>query len=395
MSLLGTPLLVVLWICTVLAPIGTYWAWRRVRGPRVLRATQRLGMIGVCQLAALCLVAAAINDYGLFYKSWGEASQGLETIAGLRSAATGNPAPTAAVDGISGGPGTAGGIRVESSSGGPNSWARTGRIDSVLISGGASGLSNHAFVYLPPQYFQAKFQGQYFPAVEVFTGYPGIDRYLVSRLKYPQVLQRLVDSHSARPAVLVMMRPSVTFPRDTECTDVPAGPQAETFFAADVPTQISAHFRVQPTGWGAIGDSTGGYCAVKLAMLNPTMFPAAVSLSGYYYALRDHTTGDLWSGSSVIRNSNNLFWRLRHLPAPPISIMLGTSPSESGADGYAEAQSFAHAVRAPMSIRIVSVPHGGHNLATWSAELPTGLRFLANALPPTCPAPTIAPPGQS
>ena len=53
--------------------------------------------------------------------------------------------------------------------------------------------------------------------------------------------------------VLVMMSPSVAPPRDTECTDVPAGPQALTFLAADVPEAMAASYRVQPRGWGAIG----------------------------------------------------------------------------------------------------------------------------------------------
>ena len=137
----------------------------------------------------------------------------------------------------------------------------------------------------------------------------------------------------ARPTVLVMLRPRSSFPRDTECTDVPSGPQALAFFAQDVPLAIAGHYRVQDRGWGAIGDSTGGYCAAKLAMLHSDVFTAAVTLSGYFHTLRDSTTGDLWGGSRVLWNLNDLEWRLRHLPPPPVSLLVTTAKDEAAPAG--------------------------------------------------------------
>ena len=95
----------------------------------------------------------------------------------------------------------------------------------MTISGGRSGLSEHAFVWLPPQYYQPAWAHRAFPAAEVLTGYPGNDLSLVNRMNYPQVVQQQVAAGHARPMVLVMLRPTVVPPRDTECTDVPAGPQ--------------------------------------------------------------------------------------------------------------------------------------------------------------------------
>ena len=119
--------------------------------------------------------------------------------------------------------------------------------------------------------------------------------------------------------VLVMMRPSVTFPRDTECTDVPAGPQALTFFAQDVPMAISKAYRVQPNGWGTIGDSTGGYCSTKITMLYPAIFHAAVSLSGYYYTLwtpRPETCGAGRRSSGTSTTSSGACVICRHPRSP-------------------------------------------------------------------------------
>ena len=39
--------------------------------------------------------------------------------------------------------------------------------------------------------------------------------------------------------MLVMVRPTVAAPRDTECTDVPAGPQALAFFAPKVAVMVA------------------------------------------------------------------------------------------------------------------------------------------------------------
>ena len=53
-----------------------------------------------------------------------------------------------------------------------------------------------------------------------------------------------------QPTILVMLRPTVAPPRDTECVDVPGGPQTETFFAKDLPEAVSEHYRVGHAGRG-------------------------------------------------------------------------------------------------------------------------------------------------
>lgn len=84
-----------------------------------------------------------------------------------------------------------------------------------------------------------------------------------------------------QPMILVMMRPTVAPPRDTECVDVPGGPKTESFFAKDLPDAVSHHYRVgkKPGSWGIVGDSTGGYCALKLAIHHPETYAAGAGLS--------------------------------------------------------------------------------------------------------------------
>ena len=380
MRLLGTPLLVVLAAATVLLPVVTLRLWTRVRGPRTSRVAARLGMVLACQLSAVLLVAAAANDYGYFYGSWTGLWRG---VAQVVTGSTGGPVVVDVVNPTRVAPALAGSLQVtpdQRFSTRPE-WAARGRLETVKIHGPITQLHSLGHLYLPPQYFQARYAHSRFPAVEVFTGYPGSNRQLVQKLKYPRLLLRQLHHHKARPVVLVMLRPAVTFPRDTECTDVPDGPQVQTFFAQDVPREVTHHYRVLPAGWGAIGDSTGGYCSAKITMMNPYLFHAAVSLSGYFTTLQDYTTGSLWGGSAVVRNLNNLDWRLRHLPAPPVSILVTTSRDEGGALGITNTQRFMSLARPPMRISSIIEPHGGHSFTTWFPEIPKALSWLSSRLP--------------
>lgn len=377
MSLTGWPLLVLLLALCVALPSAALMGWTRTRSRR-LALGSCVALLVIGQFAAVALAAAAVNRSGGYYKSW---SQALSTFS---------PPPSIEHMSMSGGstsaagttPQTAGSLsaRTDLSFSTPSQWSTKGRLETISLTGANSGLTSPAYVYLPPQYFQPAYRHFTFPAAQVFTGYPGTNRDLVDVLDYPGVLRSEVAGHRAQPMVLVMLRPSINYPRDTECSNVPAGPQALTYFGQDVPAAMSRHYRVQPTGWGAIGDSTGGYCATKLAMTYPTTFRAAVSLSGYYRALQDHTTGDLWGGSKVVRDLNDLRWRLKNLPAPAVSLLVTISKEEGGSLGYGDTKQFISLAKPPLSLDTIITPHGGHNFQAWSALLPQSLDWLSGKL---------------
>jgi S-formylglutathione hydrolase FrmB len=238
------------------------------------------------------------------------------------------------------------------------------------------------YVYLPPQYFQRAYARARFPVVLALTGYPGTSESMITRLGLPAEAARLVAGRRLPPAIVVMMNSAPAMPRDTECTNVPAGPQVETFFAQDVPSLIERHFRAEPgpAGWSVLGYSTGGYCAAKLAMLNPYQFATAVSMAGYYVAVRDGTTGSLYGGSLGYRHENDPDWRLRHLPAPPVSVLV--TSSRSGETSYPGTLEFLRLVRPPMRAYSLFLPQGGHNFRTWARELPQCLEWLGARLAP-------------
>jgi putative esterase len=361
----------------------------------------RVVMIGVSQALVIVAFLVYLNGYFGFYVSWSALlGSGTPHLVGIARA--GNPnAPSLTVTGIgpapvpgkpdatfrSRQPMADGGGSGAARAGGPGqaTLAQNGEMLEVSVSGQHTGIAvSGDYVYLPPQYFQPQYVHARFPVLLALTGYPGASWSIVRRLALPAAQETLMSQGKIKPVVDVMMNSSVAMPRDTECTNIPAGPQVETFFAEDVPDAIERTFRVQPGQWAAIGYSTGGFCAVKLAMMNPRQFPLAVSLAGYYQALQDGTTGDLYGSSVGYRDENSPDWRLRRLPAPPVSVLVASSVI--GETTYPGTLHFVKLVRPPMRVYTLYLPQGGHNFRTWNRELLPSLQWLNQRLTPARPS---------
>jgi len=367
------------------------WAWPRAAGSGGRNVARRLGLLAGSQVLVVAAFLVVLNGYFGFASTW---SQVLDTSRapaagpGQPSRAAARPEPSFLINRTEPGPGPQGqlpaarpGARRPAGRGPGSGPAVTGRLLQVSMTGPRTGITVHAdYVYLPPQYYQRAYARDRFPVVLALSGYPGSAWDLATRLDLPAEAARLVAAGRLPPAVYVLMGSGPAPPRDTECTNIPAGPQVETFFAQDVPELVEAHFRVQSgaAGWSALGYSTGGYCAAKLAMFNPYQFRLAVSVAGYYVALRDDTTGNLYGGSLGYRHENDLDWRLRNLPAPPVSLLV--TSSKVGEDSYPGTLAFLRLVRPPMRAYSLFVPEGGHNYGTWTRELPQCLDWLGARL---------------
>jgi enterochelin esterase-like enzyme len=358
-----------------------WWARFAQSGIRMVLA--RTGLFAGAQFLLVIVLLAAVNNYFLFYASWGDLlgtdHRPVQVEANKEAGQGGNGA--AAADPKGAGEPLARQVTTFGKKQRPDP-AREGQIEQVQIQGTRTGLTSQAYVFLPPQYFQKPYLKRHFPVLVDFTGYPGEPKQLITRLKVPATATLEMNSGHVQPMVIVMMRPSPTsvMPKDTECTDVPGGPQVLSFYTQDVAQAIMSTYRVA-TGyrsWGAIGDSTGGYCAVKLAMKASDRFTAAVSMAGYFYPRQDWQTGDLYGGSKQVKTDNSLIWRLQHLPPPPISVLITTSPD--GERDYGEARKFLLAARPPMTTDKILVPGGGHNPRTWRRVLPSALQWMSRHL---------------
>ncbi len=369
MTLTGRPLATSLVLLAVVLPVVTLFLWSRVQGAAWLRAGQRLLLIGGCQVTALLVAGVLVNNSFEFYTSWADllgTSSGALVVGGNALL----PSQRAAVT-----RGAAAAFRSQPRVSG-------GIVLPYTIRGRRSGITTSAEVYLPREYGMPRYAHTRFPVVTVMPGYPGsTDMWLHRHLQLPETMRREVDGHGATPFVAVIVRETVAPPRDTECADVTGGPQVETFLAKDLRDAIAGAFRVRTDrqGWSLMGDSTGGYCAAKIAMRYPQLYSSAVSLSGYYSAIEDRTTGELYGGSTVRRDANSPLWRLAHLPAPPIDLLATISRQERT---YHETRSLLEEVKPPMHVTSLIATTGGHNPRSWALMLPRAIDWLSHRFGP-------------
>ncbi|WP_030674250.1 esterase family protein [Streptomyces rimosus] len=342
----------------------TVWLWPRL-SKRTWRAVLgRVGLLLATQLSIFALVGLLANSSYLLFGSWGELFGKGQDVA--------STAPNGAKVKVLGSEhaGLPGGAEPQAA----------GRIEKVVLQGGKSKINSPAFVYLPPEYFQAKYAKKRFPVSVVLTGHPGTPQALYKKLDYPQTQHDLVDKNKMQPTIFVMMSPTVVPGRDTECVDVPHGPQVETFFTHDVRHDMASHYRVgtDARNWGVMGDSTGGYCALKMPMRHPEAFSTGVSLSGSYKVPLDAETGDLFGGSKKLERENDLMWRQKNLPAAPVNLLV--TSSKQGESNYQDTLKFIRQTKSPGRIASIILDSGGHIFSTWRREIPAALEWMSGHL---------------
>lgn len=336
---------------TLLAPLALLLLWNRLRGHRFVRVVQRLALIGVAQATAVLLCFLAVNDQYVFYASWND----------LLGAAPAAPAIIATTTAASNG---------------------SHVLDIRDFTGPVSHVRAQVLVRLPPQYDQPAYATHRFPVVLFLNGWRGYPTAWERGLNAFTALDHLEASHQVQPFVAVFPSVNIALPRDTECTDVPRGPKAESWLASDVPTLVRSRFRVltDPQSWGTIGYSTGGYCAAKLSLLHPQTFGPAVVIAGYFEALKDSDTGDLWGGSAAVRQRNDLIWVAKHDVLPASDLLAFASRQDQ--DSYTSTQTFLRTAGPPLRTYSQIAEQGGHNLKVMKKALPSMLVWLSAHLTP-------------
>ncbi|MDO0934909.1 alpha/beta hydrolase-fold protein [Streptomyces sp. DG2A-72] len=359
--------------------------WPRFAQQGLRQVLGRLAAIVMTQVVIIAAFACWLNSSYQFFGSWGELFGHVET------------APIGVTQAGANGAGTVDGVAVKGAlvrpapdeqlsrvSGLPTGPAAVnGRVESVKVIGRRTGVVDPAFVYLPPQYFQKAYQRQRFPVIVALSGYPGSIFNLAQYLRVSQTAGELQKSGQMQPTIMVMIRPTIAPPRDTECVDVPGGPQTETFLAKDLPDALKSAYRVghDASAWGVMGYSSGGSCALQLTMRDPQVYTTAAALSPDYKVKDDPTTGNLFgSGPGRVNriNGHDLMWRLKHLPAPQVSVLV--ADSKHGERGYPQTLAFIKAVKAPMRVASILPGHGSHNFPTWVREMPPALKWMNQQL---------------
>ncbi len=374
MSLTG-PWTVAFFAALALAtPAAALVFWNRIsRRQAVVWPVRGLMLFG-CQLTACLLVGVLLNDYGQFYTSWPEL---------FGNAAHGSASPSAAQQ-------LAASVQLQLRA--QHHQAGHSAIVSIPVVESGRPYVNDALVYLPAAYFESRYRSRLFPVVELFDGFPGSPRSWQHPLRLPHVADAEIAAGRAQPFVAVMpVQNYLRGGRDGECLNVPDGAQVETTLTTNVRKVMLATFRVasSASNWALMGFSMGGYCAMNLAMRHPQWYSTAASISGYTHPFEDFQTGPIFVRRSAFRDTNDPLWRLRHLPVPPLSLLLfATKPDRPV---YSDAVIFARYVKAPLTVSELLLPRGGHNFPVVISALPTCLDWVsAHIGAPTAPGLRIA-----
>ncbi|MEV8530638.1 alpha/beta hydrolase-fold protein [Streptomyces sp. NPDC051211] len=367
MGLTSNTVLVLAIVAGVLLFAATIWLWPRLSGRTWRAVTGRIGLLLATQLALFSAVGLAANKSFLFYGSWADLF-GQQTEMGKVVDHSMSSKDIKVVD------------KQQLDVPGGAKPAVGGQILKVAISGQKSKIDSPGYVYLPPEYFQPQYEKQNFPASIVLTGYPGTAENLIKGLNYPMTAFKQAKAGKMKPMILVMLRPTVAGNRDTECVDIPGGPQTETFFGQDLPQAVKDTFRVgdKPQNMGFIGNSTGGYCALKLAVHYPQTFGAGAGLSAYYRAAHDATTGDLFHGDDKLKKRADILHSLKNRQPSGTSFLV--TSSQEGEGNLGDTKKFIKQVKGPDRVSSIILDSGGHNFNTWRREIPPMLEWMSDRI---------------
>ena len=311
----------------------------------------------LCQLLAIGAIGLyANNQYG-FYNDWGD-------LAGESDAAAGAVDLTNLV---------------------PADGSQ-GRVMTISVkvpdAKGLGAARLPVLVWVPKEYDQLQHRLTRYPTVMVLPGQPSTPEAMFNGFTFGQQATQAIESGKVKPFIAVFPPLMIAPPRDTECTDVPGGPQAETWLATSVREQVIRGVRSDPAGakWSAMGFSTGGFCAAKLLLRHRSEFSAAISFGGYFGAETDPTTGSLFKGHAKLRNENSPIWLIKQPPQRQTDLLIVASKQDK--DSWAPGAAYADTAKMVTQssgipgVATLLMATGGHNYSTYGPTLPQSLAWL-------------------
>jgi enterochelin esterase-like enzyme len=323
---------------------------------------------------AMLFGVAAVNKYYDYYQNWGTvasdfiANQGVPSLPKVPQLGNGSKR------GIDTALGLTPALRSEA--------AQVGFVFETSVPAPLLKITRTVYIFLPPQYFQAKYAHYRFPVIELLHGSPGDPEQWIDIVNVVPTMDEALASHAADPAVLIMPDNDGNQKYSLQCLNA-LGIQDATYLAVNVPDYVSARLQVQPPGraWAVAGLSEGGYCAANLALQYPNRFGFAGSLSGYFAPLNDQLPASGLPGAPIVYRdpfAGNAALKLRNTPAYYINhIPFGVQiPQFFLAAGRLDAQDVtaAESFRQSLELRQSSVPldlvpNGGHDATVWRAAL--------------------------
>jgi S-formylglutathione hydrolase FrmB len=292
-----------------------------------------------------------------------------------------------------------------------------GVLVSVDIGDDASGFRHRGeLVYLPPAWFAGE-SPPTLPAVIMAGGEFGHPADWPDAGEAQATADEFAAANGGNAPVLVFVDTSGQFNNDTECVNGVRGNAADHLIK-DVVPYVTSHFGAGAGDghWGMVGWSSGGTCALTMALLHPELFSAFVDIDGGLgpnAGSREQTIARLFGGDAAAyaafdptavmtahgRYTGLSGWFSVATTGQPVYHPAGSSPApEESADDIdpEDHAAVAHhlcGLASSDGIPCAVVPHdGGHDFPSAAAVFSDALPWLASHLgTPTVPA--VALPG--
>jgi pimeloyl-ACP methyl ester carboxylesterase len=263
----------------------------------------------------------------------------------------------------------------------PGAARGRGTLLSLTIPATTSHLAvDGGFVYLPASYRLASAASTVFPVVEAFGGSPGRPVDWLNGVLAEQQLDHAIAQHRMAPAIVVFPPTNLSILRSLECTNTADGLRDEDYLTRDVRDWVTRVLRTDHQPWTAIGYSTGGYCALDLAVRHPDLFNRAISLDGYGQALQDRYARHLWTGPADRLAHSPNWWVLHHRPEPvSFYLVAGARDREARRDATRTWSALGRSGWLQPADVLMLRQHEGHTFDAWQRDF---LPSLVWALPP-------------
>jgi hypothetical protein len=230
-----------------------------------------------------------------------------------------------------------------------------------------------AYVWLPPIWFTNP--RPHLPALELVGGAPSFGPSWLYGGGAIRTLDAYAAVHQGRGPVVVFADQNGSFLGDTECVDGPRG-HADTYISVDVVRTIDRLFSVRPgpSSWTIAGFSSGGTCALTVALRHPNTYGAFGDFSGDPSPNTGSSTlQSLFGGSVTLARSYDpaTLLRTHHYPRLLAWFETGEQDSSYRLAGMNDLAVLARKAGAPA---VLVTPPGSHTFYFWQ-------RCLQGALP--------------
>lgn len=360
-ELLGRGTEISLWLSTLGAVLLTIIFWHKLAIHNFRNIFIRVSAIIIIQLLLAGSIAIEVNRSGNFYASWDDLLGSKNDLAKIAT----SPESLAAISAAD----------VKSARKTPNGSL----IFKKVITGASSKVSERVYVVASPS-ISRSFESTPSPqlpknyqVVELFSGYPGVPETWIGTLHGIETMEKMEIDGEIPPTIAIIPAINVVRRVDTECLNIPGIAQVETWLTTDMKTFAQKFIGIDNRKWSTFGFSTGGWCAAALAVRNTDQYQQAISLAGYFSPI--FSAGVNKVQRTALINEYNLVKQIKsQINNPNLLIIYSKNDKTS----YDSMENFVRAVGGSLPVKVIEIPHGGHNIKVWRPYIKSGFKWLAN-----------------